>query len=117
MGKIPWRRARQSTPVPLSGESHGQRSLEGYRPGGQKELDTTVQPSMLACVHLQLSLSVNVLCMDELILPLFYSFLFLLFALAIFLLIVLTSDTELYDLISNKGLALYLGLKKKSSQD
>ena len=27
VGKIPWRRAWQSTPVFLPGESHGQRSL------------------------------------------------------------------------------------------
>ena len=29
--KIPWRRVRQPTPVFLPGESHGQRSLVGYR--------------------------------------------------------------------------------------
>ena len=28
--KSPWRRAWQSTPVFLPGESHGQKSLEGY---------------------------------------------------------------------------------------
>ena len=39
--KIPWRRAWQPTPVFLPGESHGQRSLAGYRPWGRKELDTT----------------------------------------------------------------------------
>ena len=32
VGKIPWRRARQPIPVFLPGESHGQRSLVGYRP-------------------------------------------------------------------------------------
>jgi len=32
VGKIPWRRAWQPTPVFLPGESHGQRSLEGYYP-------------------------------------------------------------------------------------
>ena len=32
VGKIPWRRARQPTPVFLPGESHGQRSLVGYSP-------------------------------------------------------------------------------------
>ena len=32
VGKIPWRRAWQPTPVFLPGESHGQRSLEGYSP-------------------------------------------------------------------------------------
>ena len=31
VGKIPWRRAWQPTPVFLPGESHGQRSLEGCR--------------------------------------------------------------------------------------
>ena len=30
--KIPWRRKWQPTPVFLPGESHGQRSLAGYRP-------------------------------------------------------------------------------------
>ena len=30
--KIPWRRARQPTPVLLPGESHGQRGLAGYSP-------------------------------------------------------------------------------------
>ena len=34
VGKIPWRRAWQPTPVFLPGESHGQRSLEGYHPLG-----------------------------------------------------------------------------------
>ena len=38
--KIPWRRAWQPTPVFLLGESHGQRSLAGYRPQGCTELDT-----------------------------------------------------------------------------
>ena len=32
VGKIPWRRAWQPTPVFLPGESHGQRSLVGYSP-------------------------------------------------------------------------------------
>ena len=39
--KIPWRRAWQPTPVFLSGEYHGQRSLEVYGPYNCKELDTT----------------------------------------------------------------------------
>ena len=29
------------TPVPLAGESHGQRTLEGYSPWGRKESDMT----------------------------------------------------------------------------
>ena len=41
VGKIPWRRAWQPTPVFLPGESHGQRSLVGYSPCGYKESDTT----------------------------------------------------------------------------
>ena len=41
VGKIPWRRAWQPTPVFLHGESHGQRSLAGYSPSGCKESDTT----------------------------------------------------------------------------
>ena len=41
VGKIPWRRKWQSTPVPLPGKSHGQRSLTGYSPWGRKESDTT----------------------------------------------------------------------------
>ena len=38
--KIPWRKARLATPVFLSGEFHGQRSLVGYNPWGHKESDT-----------------------------------------------------------------------------
>ena len=41
VGKTPWRRARQPTPVFLPGESHGQRSLMGYSPWGHKESATT----------------------------------------------------------------------------
>ena len=41
VGKIPWRRAWQPTPVFLPGESHGQRSLAGYSPWGHKESGTT----------------------------------------------------------------------------
>ena len=40
-GKIPWRRAQPPTPVFLPGESHGQRSLVGYSPGGHTELDSS----------------------------------------------------------------------------
>ena len=42
-GGIPWRRKGQPTPVLLTGESHGQRSLAGYSPWGHKESDTTEQ--------------------------------------------------------------------------
>ena len=41
VGKIPWRKKWQPTPVFLPGESHGKRSLVGYRPQGCKDADTT----------------------------------------------------------------------------
>ena len=41
VGKIPWRRQWQPTPVSLPGESHGQRRLVGHSPQGHKESDTT----------------------------------------------------------------------------
>ena len=41
VGKIPWRRAWQPTPVFLPGESYGQKSLVGYSLQGHTELDTT----------------------------------------------------------------------------
>ena len=44
--KIPWRKEWQPTPVFLPGESHGQRSLEGYSPQGHKESDTTKHARM-----------------------------------------------------------------------
>ena len=37
VGKIPWRREWQPTPVFLPGESHGQRSLVGYSAWHQKD--------------------------------------------------------------------------------
>ena len=41
VGKIHWKRPWQPTLVVLPGESHGQRNLEGYRPQGRRESDTT----------------------------------------------------------------------------
>ena len=45
VGKIPWRRKWEPTPVFLPREFHGQRSLSlpytGYSPWGLKESDTT----------------------------------------------------------------------------
>ena len=51
MGSIPgsgtpWSRAWQPTPVFLPGESHGQKSLGGYRPWGRTELDATERLSV-----------------------------------------------------------------------
>ena len=45
VGKIPWGRAWQPTPVFLPENPHGQRVLEGYNPWGCKELDTSEQLS------------------------------------------------------------------------
>ena len=39
------------TPVFLSGESHGQRSLAGYSPWDLKESDMTEQLTFLLCRH------------------------------------------------------------------
>ena len=41
LGRFPWRRKGQPTPVFLPGQSHGQRSLVGYSPWGHKEWDMT----------------------------------------------------------------------------
>ena len=53
VGKIPWRRKWQPTPVFLPGKAHGQRSLEVCGLWGCKELDTTEQLSICAraCTH------------------------------------------------------------------
>ena len=41
VGKVPWRRKWQPTPVFLPGESHGQKSLVDYSPYSHIELDVT----------------------------------------------------------------------------
>ena len=43
VGKIPWRRKWQPTPLFWPGKSHGQRSPEGHSPWGHQESDTTEQ--------------------------------------------------------------------------
>ena len=43
VGKMPWSRKWQPTPVFLPGKFHGQRNLAGYRPWGRKESDMTEQ--------------------------------------------------------------------------
>ena len=43
VGKVPWRRKWQPTPVFLPGKSHGEGSLEGHSPWGHEELDMTEQ--------------------------------------------------------------------------
>ena len=51
VGKIPWRRACQPTPVFLPSEFHGQRSLAGYSPWGGKGSDTTEPLSTYAATR------------------------------------------------------------------
>ena len=41
IGKIPWRRKQQPTPLFFPGEFHGEQSLAGYFLCGCKELDIT----------------------------------------------------------------------------
>ena len=41
VGKIPWSRKLQPTPISLTGKLHGQGSLVGYSPWGYIELVTT----------------------------------------------------------------------------
>ena len=50
LGRFPWRRKWQSTPVLLPGKSHGQRSLVGYSPWGLKESDTTERLHFTSCI-------------------------------------------------------------------
>ena len=48
VGRIPWRRAWQPSPVFLLGEFHGQGTLVGYSPWGLKESDTTEQLTLFS---------------------------------------------------------------------
>ena len=57
VGKIPWRRKWQPTPVFLLGEFHEQRSLAGYSPWGHKESDMTEQ---LTCIINRSALNVGI---------------------------------------------------------
>ena len=41
VGKIPWKRKWQPSPVFLPGEFHGKRNLVGYSPWGHRESDMT----------------------------------------------------------------------------
>ena len=51
VGKIPWSRKWQPTPVCLSGEFCGQGSLASYSPWGCKESDTTEQRTLSLCSY------------------------------------------------------------------
>ena len=52
VGKIPWRRKWQPTPIFLPGEPREQRSRMGYSPKGLKESDTTEHLSTSKYQHL-----------------------------------------------------------------
>ena len=56
--KIPWSRKWQPTPVSLPGKSHGQRSLAGYSPWSQKELNMTehMAESILISLHSEVAM-------------------------------------------------------------
>ena len=47
---VPWRRAWLSTPIFLPEESQGQRSLAGYSPWGQTELDRTEPLTLVSLI-------------------------------------------------------------------
>ena len=55
VGKIPWRKKWQPTPVFLPGESHRQRSLVGYSPCGCQELDKTEEALPIHGFHIHRS--------------------------------------------------------------
>ena len=52
LGRSPWRREWQPTPVLLPGKFHGQRSLVVYSPWGCKESDKTEQLQFFLLQHL-----------------------------------------------------------------
>ena len=59
VGKIPWRRAWQPTPVFLPEEFHGQTSLAGCRPWDGKQSDmtewlSTQAPKLLVTLHISI---------------------------------------------------------------
>ena len=57
VGKIPWRKKWQPTPVLLPGKSQGQRSRAGYSPRGHKESDTAEHTGVHAhMLNLQIKL-------------------------------------------------------------
>ena len=59
--RILWSRKWQPTPGFFPGESHGQRSLAGYSPWGQTELDMTEQ---LSTAHIVMSHLLTIKCID-----------------------------------------------------
>ena len=59
IGKIPWRRKRQPTPIFLLGKSHGQRSL-----GGLQAMESLLKESDMTCTlnsHTHINLKIKFL--------------------------------------------------------
>ena len=59
VGKIPWRRKWQLTPLFLPGEFHGQRSLVGYSLLGCKESDMTKQLSFTHIIYILIYFNIS----------------------------------------------------------
>ena len=76
--QLSWRRKWQPTPVFLPAESHGQRSLVGYRLWGCKEVDTTEWLS--TNVYMSVLLSLFIPLFSSLIIhkSILYTFIFIL---------------------------------------
>ena len=62
VGKIPWRRVWQLSPVFLPGESHGQSCLAGYSPWGHKKLNTLEAISMPAPLSRDMRVYFSAVC-------------------------------------------------------
>ena len=58
VGKIPWRRKWQPTPVLLPGESLGRRGMVVYSPWGRKESDTT--SDFTTCTYIYISVYISI---------------------------------------------------------
>ena len=61
VGKIPWRKKWQFTPVFLPAKSHRQRSSVGYSPWGNKESDTTEHSTRIKVRRSTLTILINIL--------------------------------------------------------
>ena len=62
VGKLPWRRQWQPTPVFLPGEFHAQRSLATYSPWDPKELDVTENTFQLQQTHHTACSDADIVC-------------------------------------------------------
>ena len=112
VGKIPWRRKWQPTPVFLPRESHGQRSLAGYSPRGRKESDTT---EVTEHAHTQLRIMICCSISDqgqEILPPSLYSFfLFSCFLFFFFSIILMTFRHDLFKSLPRLDPNLFLALR------